>query len=84
MFIGKPIAYIGPTFSHVADILNKLQGNIQVTHGESFKLVTALCNFASLNKDEKNFISRKNLEYANNNFLPKILKQKMRLAITSI
>jgi Glycosyltransferase len=84
MFIGKPIAYIGPVYSHVTDILKELEGNIQVNHGDSFKLVKELNNFASLSNDEKKLIGEKNIKYAKNNFLPGDLKRKMRLALTAI
>lgn len=84
MFIGKPILYLGPKKSHVTDILQKLDGNIEIVHGESDKLVDSLFNFAALSQFEKDDIGYKNLRYAKSNFLPEVLKGEMRLSITSL
>jgi glycosyltransferase involved in cell wall biosynthesis len=81
MYIGKPILYIGPTESHVADLLNDLEGNISVQHGESKILVNKIELLFSKSWDEINKIGENNLTYANNNFHPDVLKQKMINAI---
>ncbi len=81
MYIGKPILYIGPAESHVADLLNDLNGNISVQHGESKILADKIHLFFSKNWDEINSIGENNLTYANNNFHPDVLKQKMIDAI---
>jgi glycosyltransferase involved in cell wall biosynthesis len=81
MYIGKPILYIGPTESHVADLLNDLEGNISVQHGESKILANKIELLFSKSWDEINSIGKNNLNYANNNFHPDVLKQKMIDAI---
>jgi colanic acid biosynthesis glycosyl transferase WcaI len=81
MYIGKPILYIGPKESHVADLLSDLKGNISVQHGESKILANKIELLFSKNWDEINSIGQNNLNYANNNFHPDVLKQKMIDAI---
>jgi len=81
MYIGKPILYIGPTESHVADLLNDLEGNISVQHGESKILANKIELLFSKSWDEIINIGENNLTYANNNFHPDVLKQKMIDAI---
>ena len=81
MYIGKPVLYIGPAESHVADLLNNLDGNISVQHGQSRILADKIELFFSKNWDEINRIGENNLTYANNNFHPDVLKQKMIDAI---
>ena len=81
MYIGKPVLYIGPAESHVADLLNDLDGNISVQHGQSKILADKIELLFSKNWDEINRIGENNLIYANNNFHPNVLKQKMIDAI---
>lgn len=81
MYIGKPVLYIGPAESHVADLLNDLDGNISVQHGQSKILADKIEILFSKNWDEINRIGENNLTYANNNFHPDVLKQKMIDAI---
>jgi colanic acid biosynthesis glycosyl transferase WcaI len=84
MFIGKPIIYIGPNPSHISDILNKLNGNIEVMHGDDITLTSKILLFASQPKEERKNIGEKNFQFANKEFSPLVLKEKMRLAITSM
>ena len=65
MYIGKPILYIGPTESHVADLINDLEGNISVEHGESQILANKIEALFSKSWDEINRIGERNLTYAN-------------------
>ncbi len=81
MYIGKPILYIGPSESHVADLINDLDGNISVQHGESQILAEKIETLFSASWDEINRIGENNLTYANQNFHPEVLKQKMLDAI---
>jgi colanic acid biosynthesis glycosyl transferase WcaI len=81
MYIGKPVLYIGPAESHVTDLLNELDGNIIVQHGQSKILADKIELLFSKNWDEINRIGANNLTYANNNFHPDFLKQKMIDAI---
>jgi colanic acid biosynthesis glycosyl transferase WcaI len=82
MYIGKPILYIGPNESHVADLLNKLEGNISVQHGASKILADKIVDLFSNPWDVVNKIGENNLIFANDNFHPEVLKQKMVDAIT--
>jgi colanic acid biosynthesis glycosyl transferase WcaI len=84
MFIGKPIIYIGPNPSHISDILNKLNGNIEVMHSDDITLTSKILRFASQPKEERKNIGEKNFQFANKEFSPLVLKEKMRLAITSM
>ncbi|NQW28468.1 MAG: glycosyltransferase family 4 protein [Flammeovirgaceae bacterium] len=77
MYIGKPILYIGPTESHVADLLNDLERNISVQHGESKVLADRIELLFARSWDEINIIGENNMIYAQNNFHPDVLKQKM-------
>lgn len=77
LFIGKPIVYIGPSPSHVSDILDLLNGNIIVEHGQVEKLVKNLVDFASLNPDVVEKISKRNMDYAQLNLQPSKLKMEM-------
>ena len=81
MYIGKPILYIGPTESHVSDLLNDLQGNISVQHGESKILADKIEALFSMSWEDINRIGDKNSIYSNKNFHPEILKQRMFDAI---
>ena len=81
MYIGKPILYIGPTESHVADLINDLDGNISVQHGESQILAEKIEAMFSRSWYEINRIGEHNLTYANENFHPEVLKKKMLDAI---
>lgn len=81
MYIGKPVLYIGPSESHVADLINDLDGNISVQHGESQILAEKIEALFSASWDEINRIGERNLTYAKENFHPEVLKQKMLDAI---
>jgi colanic acid biosynthesis glycosyl transferase WcaI len=81
MYIGKPILYIGPTESHVADLLSDLKGNILVEHGQSKILANKIELLFSKSWDEISSIGENNKTYAINNFHPDLLKQKMIDAI---
>lgn len=81
MYIGKPILYIGPAESHISDLLNDLEGNISVQHGESKQLADRIEQLFSRSWDEINRIGENNLTYADENFHPEVLKQKMLDAI---
>ena len=77
LFIGKPIIYIGPNKSHVTDILNELSGNIIVNHGESKKIACQLLDFSKLNLKSILKIGHENKKYADSNYSPDVLKNKM-------
>jgi len=81
MYVGKPILYIGPSESHVADLINDLNGNISVQHGESQILANKIEALFSMSWDEINRIGQNNLTYASENFHPEVLNQKMLDAI---
>ena len=83
MFLGKPILYIGPSSSHVADILNQLENNVMVRHDEVDLLVSQLLLFANLSEDQVTTLGRNNLEYAKQHFSPDYLLDKMVDAVES-
>ena len=63
MFIGRPVLYIGPRQSHVADLLAECPGNLQASHGASDSLVQDLRAFADLPEIERARIGAANREY---------------------
>jgi putative colanic acid biosynthesis glycosyltransferase WcaI len=77
MFIGRAVLYIGPTPSHVTDIIDGLPGNIAVLHGDDAALVDRLLGFQGLTEEKRTEIGRINREYARQNFAPEVLKEKM-------
>ena len=81
MFVGKPILYIGPSESHVTEILSSLDGNIMAEHNDVKSIVNGLLKFANLEVSQKEQIGLDNLKYANSNFSPAVLKDRMLQAI---
>ncbi len=77
MYIGKPILYIGPTPSHVSDVIGDIEGNLIVNHGEVESLITKLEEFAKLSLAEREKIGESNSQIANMNFSPPTLINKM-------
>ena len=77
MLLGKPILYIGPTPSHISDILNKLPGNIIANHGAAERIVRKLKEFSELNSEEQQAIGIKNREFALRFFDSTQLKSKL-------
>jgi hypothetical protein len=77
LYIGKPILYIGPQRSHVSDIINTIEGNIAVEHGQVKVLVEKLLDFVKKSENTTHEIGYKNQKYAQANLNPDILKQKM-------
>ena len=84
MFLGKPILYIGPSSSHVTDILNQLENNLMVRHGDVDLLISQLLAFAVHNGDEMSIVGQKNFEYARQNFSPEYLLDKMVNALENL
>jgi hypothetical protein len=83
LYIGKPILYIGPTQSHVGDIIDALRNNIFVKHGEVDRLVNELNQFADLKIEVLEKIGSENQKYAKLNFHPDVLKNKMTEAVVN-
>ena len=83
LYIGKPILYIGPIESHVGDILDELNSNIYVEHGEVDRLVDELIQFANLKIEILEKIGSENQKYAELNFHPEVLKNKMVEALVN-
>ena len=77
MFIGKPIIYIGPTPSHVTDILEHVPGNIIVNHGQVDRLVEEIVSLMAKGVSELERIGNANLRYAQEHFSPETLKHHM-------
>ena len=83
LYIGKPILYIGPKQSHVGDIIDVLNSNIFVEHGEVDKLVNEFNHFANMKIDVLEKIGIENQKYAKLNFHPDVLKNKMVEAVVN-
>ena len=77
MFVGKPVLYIGPSPSHITDILCQLEGNIKVMHGEADNLTEQLSFFGKLSEEEKAVIGEQNRQYAQQYLYPDVLKRQM-------
>ena len=77
LFIGKPIIYIGPSPSHITDILNNLTGNIHVAHGESQRLVVELKKFACNSEANNQDIGKLNRSFTEVHYNPDKLKEEM-------
>lgn len=83
LYIGKPILYIGPKESHVGDILDELNSNIYVEHGQVDRLVNELNKFAELKMEILEKIGSDNQKFAELNFNPEVLKNKMVEALVN-
>jgi hypothetical protein len=83
LYIGKSILYIGPKESHVGDILDELNRNIHVEHGEVDRLVNELNQVAKSKMDVLEKIGTENKKYAELNFDPDVLKNKMVEALVN-
>lgn len=83
LYIGKPILYIGPKESHVGDILDQLNSNIYVEHGQVDRLVNELNKFADLKIELLEKIGSENQKFAELNFNPEVLKNKMVEALVN-
>jgi glycosyltransferase involved in cell wall biosynthesis len=77
MYLGKPILYIGPEESHVADLLSHCPGNLSLRHGEGELLAQKLRDFIALPAAERTAIGQRNREYALEHFDPEALIVKM-------
>ncbi len=77
IFIGKPIVYIGPNNSHVTDITKRIDGNIEVEHGEAKQLSEKLIAFVEQGEAHWQRVGERNLEYAKEHFMPEKLKAEM-------
>jgi hypothetical protein len=77
MFTGRPVLYIGPSPSHITDILNELEGNIAVAHGQVELLVEKLLHFKQLGEEAIAAIGNQNRAKADRDFNPEKLKSEM-------
>lgn len=89
MFIGRPIAYIGPEPSHITDIMASCPGNISVEHGHVERLIEKLLLFADKSDEERNYIGLNNMEYAHKNFgrsqlINNLIKEIERIDYTGV
>jgi colanic acid biosynthesis glycosyl transferase WcaI len=76
LFLGKPVLYIGPKKSHVTDIINTINGNISVEHGEIRLLIHQIIEFAEKSIELKQQIGIENMHYATEFLSPESLKNK--------
>ncbi|MBT8233534.1 MAG: glycosyltransferase WbuB, partial [Bacteroidia bacterium] len=77
IFIGKPVIYIGPSESHVQDIIQHLPGNISVEFGQVQSLQHQIVAFAEADESEREEIGKRNQLYAQQNFDPMMLRNRM-------
>ncbi|MDA7931303.1 glycosyltransferase family 4 protein [Akkermansiaceae bacterium] len=84
MFIGKPILYIGPSHSHVSEILDKCEGNIAVEHGDVGGLVEMLDRFSKQSDVKRKLIGENNRRFAQDNFHPKKLISDMIASVEKV
>ncbi len=76
LFLGKPVIYIGPSPSHVTEILDQCPGNILIEHGNGQKLAQEILRFSS-NKNEMNAVGQLNGKFASQHLDPDVLKNEM-------
>jgi colanic acid biosynthesis glycosyl transferase WcaI len=84
LFVGKPILYVGPQQSHVTEILSELPGNIICQHGEVKLLTNKLIEFADSSVNDWKKIGDNNSNYAERNFNPDFLKNKIYQGLLSL
>lgn len=77
MFAAKPILYIGPPVSHIAEIITEDSGNICVEHGDVTGLVQKLKKFSEQGRESWNKTGLHNQKLVNQRFSPEELKSKM-------
>jgi hypothetical protein len=82
--VGRPIIYIGPSPSHVDDILQNLPGNISINHGQINILVDKLLDFSDKSQEEVGMIGEGNRLFWLEHFNPEISKRNMTDAIEGI
>jgi hypothetical protein len=82
--VGRPIIYIGPSPSHVDDILQNLPGNISIHHGQINLLVDKLLDFSHKSQEEVGMIGEGNRLFWLEHFNPEISKRNMTDAIEGI
>ena len=76
LFIGKPIIYVGPSPSHVTELLQDQVGNIIVNHGKSEELKIKLLKLCEdFSKIEET--GRLNQAIAKSKFTPELLISEM-------
>lgn len=76
MYVGRPILYIGPKESHVADIFKECEGNIAVAHGEEDVLTQKLLLFADTPEAQRMEVGKSNRNYSLSHFSTDILIQQ--------
>jgi colanic acid biosynthesis glycosyl transferase WcaI len=74
LFLGKPVLYIGPQPSHIADVLAHCSGNIIVNHGEWERLAIAIEQLSASHERLKE-VGRSNREYAEKHLDPHLLRK---------
>ena len=83
LYIGKPVLYIGPTPSHITDILENLPGNYIHSHGDVDGIVYDLLNFSDDFIENSNIANFNNLQFVERNLSVEYLKNKMLEIVNS-
>ncbi len=84
MYMSKPVLYIGPDPSHIADILVESEGNIMVKHSQADELVVKLLLFKQNDQDRNAEIGKQNRAKVETSFHPGKLKSDIVQIITSV
>lgn len=69
MNLAKPILYIGPSPSHVTDMIGNIEGNIIAGHGQIDLLASRLKAFAHRTQQERQLTGNANKELIESNFM---------------
>jgi colanic acid biosynthesis glycosyl transferase WcaI len=77
MFIGRPFVYIGPSPSHVTDLMDACPGNLRVAHGEADALAAELVKFYDAGESHWRQVGDGNEAYAQVNLNPTVLIPEM-------
>lgn len=80
--LGKPFVFVGPDYSHVADIMNDSSLGIRVNHGEVKKLVYAFKQLEQLPRADYEEIKRISLRYKNEHFNADRLMKQLWFAVS--
>jgi colanic acid biosynthesis glycosyl transferase WcaI len=77
MFIGRPFVYIGPSPSHVTDLMQACPGNLSAAHRDASGLASALQSFYNQGPTAWRQVGAGNKAYADANLNPTTLIPRM-------
>ena len=68
MSVARPVLNIGPSPSHISDVLENCRGNISIAHGEVEKLVGELQNFTDMKEEDRRKVGIENMLFVQKKF----------------